>query len=104
LDQRHIQYLVKAQVAAADAAVAVARNDFGKKPAKRSMSLINRSDEQLKLMKQNVELERLLTELSEYVAAKEMQLGTFKQVNETLQWNLSKQAALCVESDGKGDV
>ena len=85
LDQCRIQYHVQAQVAAADAAVAVARNDIEKNPAKRRMSLINRSDEQLKLMKQNVELERLLTELSEYVAANEMQLGASKQVNEILR-------------------
>jgi hypothetical protein len=38
-----------------------------------------------KLLERNAELERLLSELTEYVSAKEMQLDTMKQVNETLQ-------------------
>jgi len=37
------------------------------------------------LLERNVELERLVTELTEYVNAKEMQLETMKQVNAALQ-------------------
>jgi hypothetical protein len=37
------------------------------------------------LLERNVELERLVTELTEYVNAKEMQLETMKQVNTALQ-------------------
>jgi hypothetical protein len=105
LEQCRIQYNVQAQVAAADAAAAaVSENNVRKMPAN-LLSPFKKSDEQLKLMKRNVELERLLTELSEYVAAKEMQLGTLKQVNETLQMELSKQAALCMSKNlKKGDV
>jgi len=38
-----------------------------------------------KVIERNVELERLLAELTEYVSAKEMQLETMKQVNDALQ-------------------
>ena len=38
-----------------------------------------------KLLERNAELERLLSELTEYLNAKEMQLDTMKQVNDTLQ-------------------
>ena len=38
-----------------------------------------------KLLERNAELERLLSELTEYLNAREMQLGTLKQVNEALQ-------------------
>ena len=38
-----------------------------------------------RLFERNVELERLLSELTEYVNAKEMQLGTLMEVNEALQ-------------------
>jgi hypothetical protein len=38
-----------------------------------------------KLLERNAELERLLTELTEYLNAKEMQLDTMKQVNDALQ-------------------
>jgi hypothetical protein len=38
-----------------------------------------------KVLERNEELERLLSELTEYVSAKEMQLETMKQVNDALQ-------------------
>jgi hypothetical protein len=38
-----------------------------------------------KVFERNVELEHLLSELTEYLSAKEMQLETFKQVNDALQ-------------------
>jgi hypothetical protein len=38
-----------------------------------------------KVFERNAELERLLSELTEYVSAKEMQLETFKLVNDALQ-------------------
>jgi hypothetical protein len=38
-----------------------------------------------KLLERNAELERLLSELTEYLNAKEMQLETMKLVNDTLQ-------------------
>lgn len=38
-----------------------------------------------KIFERNAELERLLSELTEYVNAKEMQLETYKQVNDALQ-------------------
>lgn len=39
----------------------------------------------VKLLHRNEELERLLSELTEYVTAKEMQLDTMKQINDSLQ-------------------
>jgi hypothetical protein len=50
-----------------------------------------------KALERNAELERLLEEMTEYVNAKEMQLGTFKQVNEALQEEIHKmaKASLC---------
>jgi chromosome segregation ATPase len=41
--------------------------------------------ETAKLLERNAELERLLSELTEYVTAKEMQLETMKEVNDALQ-------------------
>jgi ribosomal protein L18E len=38
-----------------------------------------------KVLERNVQLEHLLSELTEYLSAKEMQLETFKQVNDALQ-------------------
>ena len=49
--------------------------------------------DQARILERNAELERLLSSLTEYVSAKEMQLDTLKQVNEALQLeigNLSK--------------
>mmetsp|Transcript_24170 Transcript_24170/g.34611 ORF Transcript_24170/g.34611 Transcript_24170/m.34611 type:complete len:282 (+) Transcript_24170:95-940(+) len=44
--------------------------------------------ESLKAMQQNAELERVVADLTEYVTAKEMQMETLKQVNETLSQEL----------------
>jgi hypothetical protein len=41
-----------------------------------------------RVLERNVELERLLSELSEYLGAKEMQLDTLRQVNAALQMEL----------------
>ena len=41
--------------------------------------------ESIQLINRNNELERLLTELTEYITAKEMQLDTIKNINNTLQ-------------------
>jgi DNA anti-recombination protein RmuC len=38
-----------------------------------------------KLLERNAKLERLLSELTEYLNAKEMQLDTMKQINDALQ-------------------
>jgi len=38
-----------------------------------------------RVLERTKELERLLSEMTDYVSAKEMQLDTMKQVNETLQ-------------------
>lgn len=41
--------------------------------------------ETTKVLERNAELERLLAEITEYVSAKEMQLETMKQINDSLQ-------------------
>lgn len=45
----------------------------------------NSTESTRNLLERNTELERLLSELTEYVSAKEMQVGTLKQVNDALQ-------------------
>ena len=45
-----------------------------------------------KVLERNEELERLLSELTEYVSAKEMQLQTLKDVNDALQGELRELA------------
>lgn len=47
-----------------------------------------KSDEVRTLLERNAELERLLSELHQYVEAKEMQLETIQQVIATLQAEL----------------
>jgi hypothetical protein len=55
----------------------------------------------IKLLERNAELERLLSELTEYVTAKEMQLDTMKQVNDTLQFEIRE---LAKASMSKNDI
>ena len=45
-------------------------------------------EHETRVLERNAELERLLTAMTEYVSAKEMQLETMKQVNEALQGEL----------------
>jgi len=51
------------------------------------------------LLERNVELERLVSELSEYVNAKEMQLETMKQVNSTLNQEVHYLALATMKKD-----
>lgn len=52
-----------------------------------------------KLLERNSELERLLSELTEYLNAKEMQLETMRQVNDALQKELRQLAAASMTSN-----
>ena len=54
-----------------------------------------------KVLERNAELERVCSELTEYVQAKEMQLGTLKQVNEALQAEMKD---LAMSNMSKNDV
>jgi hypothetical protein len=54
-----------------------------------------------KILERNAELERLLSELTEYLNAKEMQLDTLKQVNDALQ---SEIRTLARASMSKNDI
>ena len=61
--------------------------------------------ETTKMFERNAELERLLSELTEYVSAKEMQLETFKEVNEALQAEITDlHRSLMSKNLGKNDV
>jgi hypothetical protein len=52
-----------------------------------------------RLLERNAELDRLLFELTEYVAAKEMQLDTMRQVNDALQKELKQLAVASMKSN-----
>jgi chromosome segregation ATPase len=53
----------------------------------------------VKALEQNAELERVVSELTEYVNAKEMQLETMRQVNETLTEDLKQLAKVNMSKD-----
>lgn len=53
--------------------------------ARAAQRLAGIDHETSKIYERNAELERLLSELTEYVSAKEMQLETLKEINDTLQ-------------------
>jgi hypothetical protein len=58
-----------------------------------------------KVLEQNLELERLLSELTKYVSAKEMQLETLKQVNDALKSELgSITKGRMTRNMGKNDI
>jgi len=57
-----------------------------------------------KLLERNAELQRLLTELTEYLNAKEMQLETLKQVNEALQSEIRTLAKANMSNWDKNDI
>ena len=58
-----------------------------------------------KILERNVELERVLSELTEYVSAKEMQLETLRAVNETLQEEIKELHRTQMSKNlGKNDV
>jgi chromosome segregation ATPase len=58
-----------------------------------------------KVLEQNLELERLLSELIKYVSAKEMQLETLKQVNDALKSELgSITKGRMTRNMGKNDI
>ena len=58
-----------------------------------------------KILERNAELERLLSELTEYVSAKEMQLDTLKAVNEALQAEIRESHRSQMSKNlGKNDV
>lgn len=54
-----------------------------------------------KVLERNVQLEHLLSELTEYLSAKEMQLETFKQVNDALQTEIRD---LALANMSKNDI
>ena len=64
-------------------------------------SSVANNQEMRKLMERNVELQRVLDNMTEYVNAKEMQLDTMKQVNEALQAEIH---GLAQASFNKNDV
>jgi hypothetical protein len=57
--------------------------------------------EAMRALEQNAELERVISEMTEYVNAKEMQLETLKQVNQALSEELHM---LAQASMSKNDV
>eukprot|EP00977_Amphora_coffeiformis_P029142 scaffold39012_cov191-Amphora_coffeaeformis.AAC.1 len=58
-----------------------------------------------KMYERNAELERLLSELTEYVSAKEMQLETLKEINDTLQEEIKDLHRIQMSKNlGKNDV
>jgi hypothetical protein len=59
-----------------------------------------------RVLERNAELERLLSELTEYIAAKEQQVGTLKLVNDELQSEIRTltKANMYPKNLGKNDV
>jgi hypothetical protein len=61
--------------------------------------------ETAKVLERNAELERLLAEITEYVSAKEMQLETMKQINDSLQSEIGElHRVQRIKNLGKNDV